>query len=310
VRNGSAHPHTSVGVFLVCLWALVPLQLQCQARYQYWDRVVLPDPSVTPGGMLTTDLESICRSGYSAEVRYVPRLLKREVCEEYEVAPERCTGEYVEIDHLIPLVLGGSNDKTNLWPQPYSPVPGAQEKDRVEVWLRKQVCDQVIPIEAAQRAIALNWLIPYAAMKQNRIDILTALPEHGARTLAPQPAKRRKPRDSFRAYVAITSRGIIANSSSCHAACGCEQEINLRNESTFTSEDGRRQALEPTAFVWVISSRAMQQASQQRNADSLTDWHYRAHRNQTKWCASLGSVLRSRLDSHAYSSRWTKKKRK
>jgi len=58
--------------------------------------------------------------------------------------PERgVSDEPCEVDHLIPLELGGSNDLNNLWPQPYScanrqtcavydPRLGAAEKDQLE----------------------------------------------------------------------------------------------------------------------------------------------------------------------------------
>jgi hypothetical protein len=46
-----------------------------------------------------------------------------------------------EIDHLIPLELGGSNDVKNLWPQPQDPRPGSFEKDSLENDLHHRVCN-------------------------------------------------------------------------------------------------------------------------------------------------------------------------
>jgi hypothetical protein len=37
-----------------------------------------------------------------------------------------------EVDHLIPLELGGSNEMKNLWPQPDKRQPECVEKDQLE----------------------------------------------------------------------------------------------------------------------------------------------------------------------------------
>ena len=63
-----------------------------------------------------------------------------------------------EEDHLISLELGGHpSDPHNLWPEPYEPKPGAREKDVVERFLHKQVCDDLVTLEEAQKAIATDW---------------------------------------------------------------------------------------------------------------------------------------------------------
>jgi 5-methylcytosine-specific restriction endonuclease McrA len=50
--------------------------------------------------------------GYTKKVRNVPVEMKREVYEEYGVTSHD-PGDY-EVDHLIPLELGGSNSIKNL----------------------------------------------------------------------------------------------------------------------------------------------------------------------------------------------------
>jgi hypothetical protein len=65
----------------------------------------------------------------------------------------------VELDHLIPLELGGANDVSNLWPE-ISDEPGQgfhNSKDQVENSLKKAVCAHHIAIADAQNAIATNW---------------------------------------------------------------------------------------------------------------------------------------------------------
>ena len=63
--------------------------------------------------------------------------------------------ERTELDHLVPLELGGSNDATNLWPE-YPPTPNP--KDKVENTLNAAVCDGRVSLAAAQKAIAADWL--------------------------------------------------------------------------------------------------------------------------------------------------------
>ena len=69
-----------------------------------------------------------------------------------------------EIDHLIPLCLGGSNDPSNLWPQPrrtIEPKWNAEAKDRLEHLICDMVCAEQLEIAAAQEAIATDWIAAY-----------------------------------------------------------------------------------------------------------------------------------------------------
>ena len=67
-----------------------------------------------------------------------------------------------ELDHLIPLELGGCPDcEANLWPEPRNVFPGASEKDEVESYLHAQVCSGAMPLAEAQRAIAADWYAVY-----------------------------------------------------------------------------------------------------------------------------------------------------
>ena len=63
-----------------------------------------------------------------------------------------------ETDHLIPLVLGGTNSILNLWPEPYQPHPGAGEKDSLEDNLHQLVCTHKMTLADAQHCIASNWV--------------------------------------------------------------------------------------------------------------------------------------------------------
>ena len=69
-----------------------------------------------------------------------------------------------EIDHLIPLCLGGSDDPSNLWPEPrrtIEPKWNAEAKDRLERRICDLVCSGQLEIGTAQEAIAKDWIAAY-----------------------------------------------------------------------------------------------------------------------------------------------------
>lgn len=90
----------------------------------------LPDADCTPGTIISTATkEQICVPGYSKTVRSVNTATKQQVFDEYGITTHT-PGEY-EVDHLVSLELGGSNDIANLWPEAADPPPGFHEKDVV-----------------------------------------------------------------------------------------------------------------------------------------------------------------------------------
>jgi hypothetical protein len=125
----------------------------------------LPDSACTPGAILSTGTKAaICQSGYARTVRNVPESVKNQAYSEYGIV-SRSPGEY-EVDHLVSLELGGSNDLANLWPEIATPKPGFHEKDKVENYLHSQVCSGAISLRQAQIEIATNWLAVYNRMPQ------------------------------------------------------------------------------------------------------------------------------------------------
>jgi hypothetical protein len=117
----------------------------------------LPDPACTPGAVFpNVTAAQICRPGYAKSVRNVPNSVKDQVYREYGIRSHRA-GQY-EVDHLVSLELGGSNDIANLWPEAAEPRPGFHEKDRYENYLHDQVCQGAISLPEAQRRIAADWL--------------------------------------------------------------------------------------------------------------------------------------------------------
>lgn len=108
--------------------------------------------------------QTICVSGYTAKVR--PRSsftspLKRELLKRHHL---RGTTSDYELDHVIPLQLGGCPDcPTNLWMERWAS-PGAHEKDRVENHLHQEVCTEHMSLADAQRLIKQDWYAVYRTL--------------------------------------------------------------------------------------------------------------------------------------------------
>jgi hypothetical protein len=192
----------------------------------------LPDSACTPGAVFAdVTVEQICRTGYSASVRNVPAATSREVYRAYGIS-ERGPGEY-EVDHLVPLEVGGSNDIANLWPEAAEPRPGFHEKDRVEDYLHDEICSGRTSLLDAQRAVATNWL-----------DVYQQASQRGAATAAPAPAET--PQSQTGGEVAITSISGAAPGDSASLAVqtqpGASCSISYRTPSGTAST---AQGLEP-----------------------------------------------------------------
>jgi hypothetical protein len=131
-----------------------------------------PDHSCTPGAIFSdAGTSTICVSGYTKIVRNVSTSLKKKVYAEYGISYPQPTGSY-EADHLIPLELGGSNDIANLFPEAGDPKPGFKEKDLVENYLHNEVCAGNIPLDIAQKEIAMDWVLIYASFGPDQIEKL------------------------------------------------------------------------------------------------------------------------------------------
>lgn len=120
----------------------------------------LPNPAWTPGDVLPVTAEQVCVPGYSKTARNVSEETKKAVYKEYsqnsKQSPCPC-----EVDHLISLQLGGSNDIKNLWPQSYQGEWSARRKDALENHLHYLVCAGNVDLKVAQEIIARDWTKAY-----------------------------------------------------------------------------------------------------------------------------------------------------
>ena len=113
------------------------------------------NPDVDEG---TIDV-TICVSGYTKSVRPATSYtngVKKKLMREAGIDAARI-GDY-ELDHLVPLALGGHPRKlSNLMLQPWEGEHGAKAKDVLEVRLQSLVCHGKLDLTDAQVCIAQDW---------------------------------------------------------------------------------------------------------------------------------------------------------
>lgn len=123
----------------------------------------MQDPACTPGAFNPTVTADVLRSGRfrTGCVRNCvsTQAQKRIVYERYGVHKDRAT---CELDHLVPLELGGADTLENIWPE-CGPA-GAEglkvyfkEKDLVEDYLTASVKNGSMQLREAQTGIAKDW---------------------------------------------------------------------------------------------------------------------------------------------------------
>jgi hypothetical protein len=106
---------------------------------------------------------TICVSGWTKTVRPPasvtnPIKVSREIA--YGIpAPHPKPFRVEELDHLIPLELGGAPKAiANLWPEAAAGPQGYHRKDVIETRLKRLVCAHRVALRTAQRAIATDWI--------------------------------------------------------------------------------------------------------------------------------------------------------
>jgi len=132
---------------------------------------VRPDENLTGGAASIRTRERIAACGHAKDNRgQMTRERHDEVLKRYGLPPG--THPDYEIDHLIPLCLGGSDDPSNLWPQPKRRIEAtwnAEAKDRLEGKICKMVCaGQINEISTAQEDFASDWITAYQKYYKGR----------------------------------------------------------------------------------------------------------------------------------------------
>lgn len=115
----------------------------------------LPNPIQTPGAKGKANQERVCAEGFEASAEPIAKWQRDQALERYGRRSSEFTGE---LDHLIPVSLGGTNDPDNLWPLPSNKDMGPAEKKALEEKLHQMVCANSMSLKAAQDAIKKNWV--------------------------------------------------------------------------------------------------------------------------------------------------------
>ena len=121
----------------------------------------LPDRRCSPGAYYSKLTKRvICSSSFrTSSVRHVPESEKFAVEREYGLVAKHY-GQTLEIDHIVSLELGGSNDIANLYPEKAvlpGHAPGFRVKDKLENKLHALVCAGQMTLRAARQQVASNW---------------------------------------------------------------------------------------------------------------------------------------------------------
>jgi hypothetical protein len=121
----------------------------------------LPDPRCSPGAYYNRlSKKVICGPNFKTGlIRHVTDGEKHQVEQEYGLTP-KSYGRTLEIDHIVSLELGGSNDIANLDPEEATFAdgsPGYHVKDKLENRLHDMVCAGQISLSTARHQIAADW---------------------------------------------------------------------------------------------------------------------------------------------------------
>lgn len=118
--------------------------------------VVFPDADLTPGNAVPgVSAGTFCTRQYVADFRRPHFSTMASAFAGYGVSTHE--RDRYQVDHLIPVSLGGSNDTENLWPQPYAEPMGATQKDQLERQLTTMVCSGALGVLEARAAITTDW---------------------------------------------------------------------------------------------------------------------------------------------------------
>jgi len=135
--------------------------------------VVLPDRARTPGATnpavtQATIRVTICVAGWTATIRppaaYTTRLKRQQLAAGYAYRGDMNPADYEE-DHRAPLEIGGDPRSTlNLWPEEYEAPKGtapkgygAQSKDRLENYVKTQICASKMTLTQGQAIFLGNY---------------------------------------------------------------------------------------------------------------------------------------------------------
>ena len=113
---------------------------------------------------------------YGKAARETSKILREQASRNYGLRNPHDRGRSYEVDHRVPLSLGGRDAISNLWPESRTAAGfNARVKDRLESLLHTLVChpkpgDPIVTLKAAQDAFLGDWTKAYATYCKDERD--------------------------------------------------------------------------------------------------------------------------------------------
>ncbi len=117
-----------------------------------------PSSYKTPGATAKVKMEQLCAPDFATSLKPASDWQRSEALERYGLRPAGFSGE---LDHLVPAVLGGSNDPDNLWPFRASGAFTLEAKQALALKLHGLVCSRKLSLKDAQDAFRKDWTLAY-----------------------------------------------------------------------------------------------------------------------------------------------------
>jgi hypothetical protein len=112
----------------------------------------------TPGATAKVKMDQLCAADFASSLKPVSNWQRAEALERYGIRPDGFSGE---LDHLVPVSLGGSNDPDNLWPFHAGGTFTLEAKQALALKLHDMVCAGNISLKEAQDAFRKDWTKAY-----------------------------------------------------------------------------------------------------------------------------------------------------
>jgi hypothetical protein len=121
--------------------------------------VSMPNPTLTPGAVTTTDTTKVCLLPDHLASTAIPSATQQQVFTEYRIKNPVVQAKY-DIDYLVPIGLGGATSAANMWPAALKGT-GFFEKDQLDHVMRDMVCHRQLSLRTAQRDLEHNWYVAW-----------------------------------------------------------------------------------------------------------------------------------------------------
>jgi hypothetical protein len=118
------------------------------------ENAFIPIATVTPGNASAT---ALCAKKSATVVNSTAD--SDQIFADYSIAPDQ--RRFYRLELLIPVELGGTADRRNIWPHITVGPWNAGDKAKLDAILISLVCAHTLTLEAAQKALREDWTAAY-----------------------------------------------------------------------------------------------------------------------------------------------------